>query len=505
MREKIKIAGKLSMPDACVSLTLPALLQIEDDIALLDYRCADTGILLWPHLRTMFYRMALADFLYGAPLTSGSGAVVPRSRIAAYIMRAVWSNAISHAMGKSVAEVCLVTSSVGHQTREGRVFNRLSDYFAEQHQAPSVTVEEHFEWQWQSKRHNEQVLLHAPLQVLNSVGSRLVLRSRHRATAREMVTFVSERGERLIGWRPGPQREAALINMAARKLAGMPQQMRSYEALLRKIQPKIVLILGASFGPASTLIMAARASGIVSAEFQHGAIAPGHDGYNFAPSLCNCKTYQQSLPEHFLSYGKWWHGGINSPINMVAIGNPHRDQQIAHSTKISAGGKNVLLLSDGIDFHLYLQLAREIAEPLGAMGLRVMIRPHPIERSAIRSKYGTRIDETVGLDPHEDLYASLRSCHAVVSELSTGLFEAAGIARKLFVWDTPKARFCFPTLPFAGFSSAEALIQLLKMDGAGELSLEMVEAFWASNWQVNYSAFLERHAGITLSTKAADV
>lgn len=505
MREKLKVLGNTSMPDACASLTLPALLQIEDDIALLDYRCADTGILLWPHMRTVFYRMALSDFLYGAPLTGGSGAVVPRRRIAAYFMRAVWSNAISHASGKSVAEVCLVSSSVGHQMREGKIFNRLSDYFAVQHPSRSVTVEEHFEWQWQNKRHNEQVLLHAPLQVINHIGSRLVLRACHRATAREMVNFVSERGERLLGWRPGPQREAELINMAARKLAGIPQQMHSYEAMLRKIQPKIVLVLGASYGPASTLIMAARARGIVSAEFQHGAIAPGHDGYNFAPSLCNSKAYQQSLPEHFLSYGKWWHGGINSPINMVAIGNPHRDQQIAHSTDISGTGKDVLLLSDGIDFQLYLQLAREIAEPLAALGLRVIIRPHPMERSAIRSMYGTRIDETVGLDPHEDLYASLRSCHAVVSELSTGLFEAAGIARKLFVWDTPKARFCFPTLPFAGFRSAEALIQLLKLDGEGELSPEMVEAFWASDWQVNYNAFLERHAGITLSTKAASV
>lgn len=504
-QDKLHIRDNDSMPDACITLSLPALLQIENDTALLDYRCADTGILLWPHLRTVFYRMALADFFYSAPLTGESSAIVPRSRIAAYLTRAVWRNAISHASGNSTAEVCLVSSSVGHQMSEGKVFNRLSDYFALQLPIRSVTVEEHFEWQWRQTRHNKQVIFHAPLQVTNAIGSRLVLGARHRAMAREMVKFVSERGERLLGWRPGPQREATLIKLAARKLAGMPQQMGSYEALLRKIRPKIALILGASYGPASTLIMAARANGIVTAEFQHGAIAPGHDGYNFAPALCNSEAYRLSLPEHFLSYGRWWNGSINAPMNMVSIGNPHRDQKIARNINASDAGNTVLLLSDGIDFQQYLQLAREIEGPLAELGMRVMIRPHPIERSAISKKYGTNIGKTIGLDQHDDLYASLGSCYAVVSELSTGLFEAAGIARRLFVWDTPKARFCFPTLPFTGFSSADALIQLLNQDGAGELTPDMVDAFWAKNWQANYSAFLEKHIGVTLSMKANDV
>lgn len=493
------------MSDDCAALTLPALLQVEDESALLDYACADTGILLWPHLRTVFYRMALADFLYGAPLTGGSRTAVPLSRIAAYFIRAIWHNSVSHAMGRSAADVCLISSSVGHQIRQGRVFNRLSDHFAMQHTARSITIEEHFEWQWQQQRHNDRVLLHAPLQVANTIGSRLALRSRHRAIASELVAFVSERAENLLGWRPGPKREAALIDLAMRKLAGMPQQILSYDKILKKIQPKVILVLGASYGPASTLIVAARMRGIVTAEFQHGAIAPGHDGYNFAPTMRNSKQYQCSLPEHFLSYGAWWNGTINAPINMVAIGNPHRDQHLLRSTNGTECRRSVLLLSDGIDFDLYLQLAREITAPLAAQGLRVMIRPHPVERSAIKIKYGQCIDASIELDLRDDLYASLRNSYAVVSELSTGLFEAVGIAHKLFVWDTPKARFCFPTLPFDGFTSADTLIQLLQQDGAGELSAAQVEAFWATNWEANYREFLEANCGVTMSMESTHV
>ncbi|MEN3030993.1 hypothetical protein [Chromobacterium amazonense] len=482
-------------------LTLPALLEVEDDNTLLNYACADTGVLLWPHLRTVFYRMALADFLYGAPLTGGSTTAIPRSRIVAYFIRAIWHNALSHAMGRSAAEVCLISSSVGHQIHDGRVFNRLSDYFAMQCAVRAITIEEHFEWQWQNQRHNNRIFLHAPLQAANAIGSRLALRSRHQSIASELITFVSERAEKLLGWRPGPKREAALIDLAMRKLAGMPQQMRSYDKILKKINPKVILILGASYGPASTLIMAARMRGIVTAEFQHGAIAPGHDAYNFSPNICKSKEYRFSLPEYFLSYGTWWNSTINAPINMVAIGNPHREQHLLRSASGMQCRRAVLLLSDGIDFNLYLQLAREIAPPLATRGLRVMIRPHPIERSSIKIKYGQHIDASVELDFQDDLYASLRNSYAVVSELSTGLFEAAGIAHKLFVWDTPKARFCYPTLPFEGFTSADTLIQLLTQDGAGELSAAQVDAFWAAGWQGNYRNFLEKHAGITMSTE----
>ena len=48
----------------------------------------------------------------------------------------------------------------------------------------------------------------------------------------------------------------------------------------------------------------------------------------------------------------------------------------------------VLVLSDGIDFPLYLALAQGIAPAARSLGWRVVLRPHPLERTAVAAQYG---------------------------------------------------------------------------------------------------------------------
>ncbi len=103
------------------------------------------------------------------------------------------------------------------------------------------------------------------------------------------------------------------------------------------------------------------------------------------------------------------------------------------------------MLSDGIDFPLYLALAQGIAPAARSLGWRVVLRPHPLERTAVAAQYGERVGD-VAIDRAGELYASLAAAHAVVSEVSTGLFEAVGVALdEVFLWDTAKSRLRRPT------------------------------------------------------------
>ena len=476
--------------------TLAQLLQVEDADQLLGFVCVETGILLWPHVRTVFIRMAMSDLLYRTPLDGSVSKGVPTSRALATMGRSLLHNAGMRVSGQARAEICFLTSGIGNQALDGQLINRLSDHFARARPDQSLTVEDHFHWRWPGPRQNQRVLLHAPLQAWNALCARVALRAAHRKQAAQLVALVSARSNALLGWRPGPQREQVLVELLARKIAGMPGQLRAYQALLGRIKPTLLFMLGACYGPSATLIRAARDQGVTTAEYQHGTIAPGHDGYNFGTALLASKAYRASLPDHFLSYGSWWNDRVNAPVSMWAIGNPHRQYRLAR-LGTAAAKDVVLILADGIEFALYVALARQLAPAAARQGLRVVIRPHPLERVIVAEKYGKSLDKTIAIDDHDDLYVSMMEAHAVVSELSTGLFEAVGVADKLFMWDTPKARFCFPTLPFESFSSAEELLGLLGDDHAGRLPEHMSEGMWAAQWQDNYTDFLA-HCGVSV-------
>lgn len=476
-------------------ISLAELLVVEDDHTILDFRCPSTGLLLWPLVRTVFMRFAMSDFLYGTPLDGSVSKGASASRAITTLSRSALHNLGQSIAGRTRADVCVMSNGVGNQWVEGKLLNRLSDHLALAQRDRSITVEEHFQWIWPQPRHNDRILMHAPLQAVNAIGAKLLVRTRHQRQAANLVTLVSQRAERLLGWRPGASREQTLTQMLARKIAGSAMQVGNYHRMFDRIEPKVVLILAGCYGSSSALITAAKRRGIITAEYQHGVISPGHDGYNFAPTVASSTDLRAALPEYFLSYGTWWNDRINAPVKMIPIGNPHRDYRVSQSRRIERNGHTkdskdrILILSDGTEFGIYLGLAQQLEPQAAKLGLRIVIRPHPLERQSVAIKYGKTLGP-IEIDRQDDLYASLMNSRAVVSELSTGLFEAVGLADKLFVWDTPKARFGFPTFPFPSFLSATDLIEKLADEKAGSLPASQIDAIWAEGWQRRYGEFL---------------
>lgn len=474
-------------------MTLAGLLRAEDDRQVAEFTCPETGIAAWTQIRAVFHRMAISDQLYGTPL-EGAPRPVPRMQAATTLARSMLHNASLRLTRRFDAPVCIFTDGIGDSRTDGRWFNRLSDHFALARPADTLTIEDQFEWRWPFPRATEPVLLHAPLQALIHAAARWRLREQHVMRAREFVDFVSARAERILGWRPGPQREQRLTAMLARKLAALPVQLAAYEKLFERLRPRLVMLLAGVYGPSAALIVAARRRRIVTAEFQHGVIAGGHDAYNFAPAMLASSIFRASLPEHFLSYGDWWNRQINAPLQMTTIGNPFRSEKLARLSATAARDV-VLVLSDGSEFPMYLEFAAEIAAALGGRGLRVVLRPHPAERSQVAARYGSAVG-TVQIDQNADLYASLTSANSVITELSTALFEAVGVAGRVFMWNTPKARFMFPELPFPVADSAAALIEKVRDSAEGRVSDALAGDIWADDWQRRYRAFLSQHAGV---------
>lgn len=469
-------------------ISLDDLLVIEDDPAFLDYRCASTDILLWPQVRTVMLRMAMSDFLYDTPLDGSVSRGVPAWRAVSTLLRSAVRNAGYGLSGRSRSEVCVISPGVANQMVDGKWLNRLADHFALLLPERTLCVEEHFHWRWPFPRHAERVMLHAPIQARNQLAARVDVRARHRALAGEIVQHAVSRARQRLDWEPGVRRERVLVDMLARKIAGMPSQLRSYERLLARVRPRLLLVIAACYGPSAALIVAARRRGIATGEYQHGVISVGHDGYNYAPSLAGSAELQATMPEHFLGYGAWWNQQFNAPVRKWVVGNPHRQFKLDALGAWAGERRTLLVLSDGTEFGIYLDLARQLEAAAARHRLQIVIRPHPLERAAVIARYGEQWGD-VRLDSNADLYDSLRTAHVVVSELSTGLFEGAGIADRLFLWSTAKSRFSFRTPPFQSFASADELAMLLDDAAAGRMPASAVESVWASDWRSRYLQF----------------
>ena len=478
LRERVTARAELSLQD---------ILRLEDDEAVLGFRCPDTNVLLWPLIRIVVIRMVMSDLLYGTSL-DGIGASPRLSRTSwSTMIRSVAHNVRSR--GNQAADVCVLSSAVGNQLVDGQWYNRLTDPFALACPATTITIEEPFEWRWQSPRLNPRVRFFAPRQAVGALLGRMLVTARHRSVAAELIDTVLARARVHVGWDCGDLRRRQLIEMLARKFASLPTQYGAYETMLDAIRPKLLLVTAGCYGPLSPLLAAANRRGIATAEYQHGAVSRGHDAYNVAGALASASSYREGLPAYFLGYGGWWNTQINVPVKKLAIGNPHREAQLAKLGRNDTRKSELLLLSDGIEFDLYLDLAESLTAAIASLGLEVVLRPHPLERTMVLDRYGDRCG-AVRLDYRQDLYASLETVHAVVSEVSTGLFEAVGVAEKVFVWDTPKARFAYPTHPFQSFSTVPMLVDLLRQDAPGRIAADDLESVWASGWQARYFAFL---------------
>jgi hypothetical protein len=473
-------------------VSLQDLLLIEDDASILEFRCAETGIPIWTQMRSEVFRMMVSDIFYPTAQAADASTNTVSSQALATMSRALFHNLRLRFRGRCRADVCLVATGVGNQLLNGKWLNRLSDHFALACYPETIVIEGHFEWRWPVPRHNERILYGAPLQAADSIRRRLFVRDAHRRQAESLLNIVLDRAKQFVGWTPNVGRKETLIERFSGKIAALPRQYNAHKSLLTRIRPKMLIVEEACYGNTASLIAAGQRMNIVTAEYQHGVVSAGHQAYNFAPTIRESLEYRETLPEHFLGYGQWWNDQINAPLTKTAIGNPHRDAALAQTLSGNQRKGDILILSDGLEFPMYLDLAKQIASSDKNKGLRVVLRAHPEERSQVRAKYGDRVGDVL-LDYKLDFYTSLRSAHVVISEISTGLFEAAGLADKIFVWDTPKARYTIPQHPFKTFSSVSMFLDLLGDEKAGRLSASDVDGIWSPSWYDNYLRFLKDH------------
>jgi hypothetical protein len=460
---------------------MQGLLELEDHPGFTQLACPSTGILAWPVIRNDVFRLLLGDRLYPTASVIQIGRRPDYGRLAAGAVRGML-HGLRHPT--QPADVLIVGTGAGLMPRRNALFNRYTDYFAELLGDRAWTIEGLFNDKWPAgPRTNQRLTFLASQRLAIALRSRASVSAAHRRLAQELVALAADRGMERLRWRLGEDGQAYLTAAATRRLAAMPYQARWARTLLGRVRPRLILIEEGCYGHWAAFNAVARDLGITVAEFQHGMVTPGHDAYNVAPLLSTSEAYRRTQPSAFLAYGSWWTDQFNAPVEeRVVIGNPHRSE-VLRTWQPSPTRQDIVVLGDGVETAAHLELCRRIAGSVRPP-LRVVFRPHPLERRRI----GRDATSSVAVDHEPDLYRTFARARAVIGEASTALFEATGLVSNVMGWDTPKSRFYLGNPPFerVGDPAEMAARASEEADVPHDLLADHV---WAPGWSDRFRGY----------------
>jgi hypothetical protein len=480
MRGSVKGAGQAE------TITLQDLLEVENDGFFAECACPSTGILVWPAIRNAFFRMILSDWFYSSQPLIDTARKVPTLVIGKVALRAAFHN-FTHPPRRS--SVLIYATGAGLFEHNGFSRNRYTHYFSRALGGDSWSIEGLFDYEWPLPREEGRLSFSLPGLAATALYSRIAVALAAQRTAEEVVEQASRRAKSLFGWRMGDTQKEWLIKSCARQVTAYPLKAKWLTRWLDRVEPRLLLVEEGCYGHMAALNATARECGVYVAEFQHGMVTGGHDAYNVAPALERSAAYRRTLPDYFLGYGAWWNRLFNAPTQKVVIGNPHRVALLDRGMAEKKEQGVVLVLGEGIETKSYLDVCRELGGLLPS-DFRVVFRPHPMERSRISGMPAGAVNG-FQIDQEPDIYPSLINADAVIAEISTGLFEAVGLTRRIFVWNTAKSRFGLPSHPFASFDTVSDLARMIVNDGrAGIVSGIMPEEVWASDWQERFRGFI---------------
>jgi hypothetical protein len=428
----------------------------------------------------------MSDLLYKSQPLLDISRNNPLFRTGKLLLRATTHNIISQ---PKQSQVLIYSTGAGLFERNGYSHNRYTGYFSASLDENTWSIEGQPYFNWPLPRSNGRLSFSTPAKAMIHILSLISVSSLQKKIATEMVGRTEAHARDLLGWEMGSERRKWLVRLCSRQLASYPLRRKYLERWLRRVRPRLLLVEEGCYGHMAIINATAHENGVPVAEFQHGMVSRGHDGYNFAPLLAASEAYRHTLPDYFLSYGSWWNTQFNAPVEKVTIGNPHRTALLEQGMPPRSGRRNVLVLGDGIETELYLQFCQELAKLLSD-SYCVIFRPHPMERDRIPGMRES-LSEGFTIDHVPDIYLSLANVHAVISEVSTGLFDAVGFADRIFVWNTAKSQFSLPDHPFSSVHSAPDLASKLQnSDGDGVPSVDP-EEIWASDWQSRFREFID--------------
>lgn len=196
-----------------------------------------------------------------------------------------------------------------------------------------------------------------------------------------------------------------------------------YSYVLKKIKPKIILVVVAYGFDRMILCEVAHKMHIPVVELQHGTIGPNVIAYNFYNRM-----QLKSFPDYIFTFGQYEKQQTRFPIpksHIIPTGYPELENNYNKYKKKKGNKKVILFISQTLI--KIAQFANVVAQKVDADKYEVIFQLHPFEYSCWESTIGRYLThpniKVIGSFNHT-IYESLAQADWVVGNYSTVLSEA---------------------------------------------------------------------------------
>ena len=367
--------------------------------------------------------------------------------------------------------------------KEGKYYNRYADPFYELYPEKTFIYENApLNWQWYKPRLYNNFCFYT----FNLVKFRLLSKFYQKESSEliELLDFLSNKINTLFGLTLTKSEKKYFERFAISNYKTYIKHFEWFINKLKKQKTKLLMVVGASYSHYCDLNRLAHEAGIITADLQHGAICSSNIMYSFDEHIINSEEVKRIIPDYYLTYGSWWSKQTNLPYKKIEIGNPLRKYLLAHIDYDKPRNK-ILIIGSANNTEGNMDIAQKLTERYTQY--QVLFRPHPTEKKdaeVLKTRFSN-----VSIDYGNDLYQELVESYAVISEMSTVIYEAIGLSEKILIWRTQYSRNMSPNNCFAEFNSINELFNLLDRN---KLETNYKETdFWNENIEFNYSNFLK--------------
>jgi len=231
------------------------------------------------------------------------------------------------------------------------------------------------------------------------------------------------------------QQRKKLVNQLIMQMSNRECYKKYFRHLLKKIKPKIIILVVAYNFDHMLLIETAKEFGIPVVELEHGIIGKGHIAYNF---------YEQmnliSFPDYIFTFGQFDVDTPQYPFDrkfVFPVGSAELEKQSKfYKTKVKKKKRKKIItyLSDNTKELLCNSV--ELSKMINTNNYDIIVKLHPSEYVQWKKWYPFLINNNIRVvnDAKHDIYYYLAISDYVVGCASTTLYEATAFDTQILIY-----------------------------------------------------------------------
>lgn len=279
----------------------------------------------------------------------------------------------------------------------------------------------------------------------------------------------------------------AIREKAVKTVMDFPAYYIYYNKLLDIVQPKIVFCNCGIYGLPQIKVI--NDYGVLTAEYQHGTINK-HLNYMYGQAVSENVVYKECMPKYLLTWGNYWTIDKNIPANIYKIGNSIVQENIERFKKMqdSIDEKDNILIITSSMHEWWVEFIYDILDNLLLNDYKIIVKLHPLQPE-MKKYYEPFIhNRRVRIVSDGLIYDYFAVCKYIVGDVSTALYEAAAVGKKVFIIDNKFTRNYLNHNFGIWIKNVEQFVEKMNKN---ENSLFCKEDFFESNWEQNYLRFLK--------------